>query len=450
MNKLFGTDGIRGKVNELPMTMEIVQSLGLAASTLFSENPASSKLAVIGKDTRPSGDLFEAALSAGLTAGGYKVIQLGILPTPAVAYFTKKLLADVGFVISASHNPPQDNGVKLFSPDGCKFSEDVEAQLESYILNKSWNNVILPLNGKITQKINANQEYAEYIKNTIPGTYFSNTPVVLDCANGAASTVAHHVFINYAELLTYINDQTSDGHRINHNCGATSPQALRQTVLEKGAGVGLAFDGDADRVILCDDQGEILTGDHILAIWGRYLIEKGQLRHNTIVATQYSNMGLDDSIRQCGGNVVRVLNGDRYVYERMVKDDLTLGGEASGHIIYRDQSSTGDGLLAGAHMIQIMQETGKSLSQLKQCISLYPQITRNVAVTEKKDLQSIPSVMQAIDQANQELGDKGRTLIRYSGTENKARIMIEGKDKQQIEKLADHIAKEIQAKIGSE
>jgi len=447
MNKLFGTDGIRGRANKFPMTVDIAQALGISVSKILSKKRDARKKVVIGKDTRTSGDMFEAALSSGICAGGFDAILLGILPTPAVAYITQLLDADAGFMISASHNPPQDNGIKIFSSDGYKLSDQLESEIESYLLAKSWENDNLDNYGKILHYADAHQQYINYVKGTVTDSWSNELSLVVDCANGAASTVAKPIFESLFNSVTMIHE-FADGKSINKNCGAMDTHSLQETVLAKNADIGIAFDGDADRLVLCDHKGEILNGDHILAICGRFLLENNNLPQNTIVATQYSNMGLDEAIRLSGGNVIRVLNGDRYVIEKMREKNLMLGGEASGHLIFKQFSTTGDGLVAALQVLDVMHQTKSKLAQLKQCISFYPQVIQNVAVREKKDFQTMPSVMKIINQVNEKLAEKGRTLIRYSGTENKVRIMIEGKNHQEIKKFADAIAQEIQIYIG--
>jgi len=449
MNKLFGTDGIRGRANMFPMTVEIAQALGISVSKILANNKNVRHKVVIGKDTRASGNMFEAALASGICAGGFDVILLGILPTPAVAYLTQFLGADAGFMISASHNPPQDNGIKIFSSDGYKLSDQLESEIESYVLKKSWENDSFQNYGNIVHYSEAQQQYIHYVKRSITDSYKKKLSIVVDCANGAASTVAQPIFECLSDSVTMIHE-FAEGKLINKNCGAMDTRSLQETVCAQKADIGIAFDGDADRLILCDHQGNILNGDHVLAICGRFLLENNKLPQKTIVATQYSNMGLDDSIRQGGGNVIRVLNGDRYVIEKMREDNLVLGGEASGHLIFNNYATTGDGLIAALQILNIIHHTGKQLAQLKQCISLYPQVIQNVAVKEKKDFQLMPSVIKMINHVNDSLGKEGRTLIRYSGTENKLRIMVEGKDIQQITKYADQIAKKVRTHIGIE
>jgi phosphoglucosamine mutase len=447
MNKLFGTDGIRGRANKFPMTVDIAQALGISVCRILAKKKHVRKKVVIGKDTRTSGDMFEAALASGVCAGGFDVILSGILPTPAVAYLTRLLEADAGFMISASHNPPEDNGIKLFSSDGYKLPDQLESEIETYLLAKSWENDTVESYGKIIHQSDTHQRYIDHVKKSVKHSGNNKLSLVVDCANGAASTVAKPVFESLYDSVTMIH-KFAEGQLINDKCGAMDTRSLQKAVLSSKADIGIAFDGDADRLILCDHQGNILNGDHVLAICGRYYLEKNMLPQQAIVATQYSNMGLDDSIRQAGGYVIRVLNGDRYVIEKMRNNNLMLGGEASGHLIFQEHSTTGDGLIAALQVLNVMHHTEKSLAQLKQCISFYPQIIQNVPVSEKKDLQSMPSVMKIINMVSNELADNGRTLIRYSGTENKVRIMIEGKNSQQIERFAKLIAQEIQTHIG--
>jgi phosphoglucosamine mutase len=447
MNKLFGTDGIRGRANQYPMTVDIAQALGISVSKILTTKKNVRHQVVIGKDTRTSGNMFEAALASGLCAGGFDAIHIGILPTPAVAFVTQLLNADAGFMISASHNPSEDNGIKIFSSNGYKLSYQLESEIESYVLAKSWKDDTLGDYGNIFYFADAPQQYINFVKQSVTGSWNKQLSLVVDCANGAASTVARPIFESLSNSVTMIHEY-AEGKSINKNCGAMDTRSLQDTVLKTKADIGIAFDGDADRLVLCDSLGNILNGDHVLAICGRYLLQNNNLPQKTIVATQYSNMGLDDSIRQCGGNVIRVLNGDRYVIEKMRDKNLILGGEASGHLIFQNYSTTGDGLIAALQVLNVMNHTGKTLAQLKECITLYPQVIKNVSVREKKELETMPSVIKLINTVNDDLGTNGRTLIRYSGTENKIRIMIEGKDPQQITNYADQIAQEIQTQIG--
>jgi len=447
MKKLFGTDGIRGRANQFPMSVDIAQALGISVSKILSNPKNARQKVVIGKDTRSSGDMFEAALVSGLCAGGFDVILVGIIPTPAVAYLTQLYEADAGFMISASHNPPQDNGIKIFSSDGYKLSDQLESEIESYVFAKKWKKDTFGDHGYIFHRKDASQRYIDSVKKSVPHSWNKNLSLVVDCANGAASTVARPIFESLSNSVTMIHEY-EEGKEINKNCGAMDTRSLQETVLKTKADMGIAFDGDADRLILCDNLGNILNGDHVLAICGRYLLANNALPQKTLVATQYSNMGLDDLIRQCGGNVIRVLNGDRYVIEKMREQNLILGGEASGHLIFKNFSTTGDGLIAALQVLNIINITEKTLAQLKEGITLYPQVIQNVCVREKKSLESMPSVTKIINTINDTLGNNGRTLIRYSGTENKVRIMIEGKDHQQITQYADQIAQEIRTQIG--
>ncbi|CAN2040853.1 Phosphoglucosamine mutase [Candidatus Magnetomoraceae bacterium gMMP-15] len=445
MKKFFGTDGIRGIANIYPITPEIALKLGKAVATVLKEqNQKRRNKVLIGKDTRQSGDMLEYALTSGLCSMGCDVLLAGVLPTPAVAQLTRSFKANAGFVISASHNPAPDNGIKIFSYDGFKLHDQIEQEIEKVILSDDIDSKHLQskLLGRAYRVDNARERYIEYAKNTVQNMDFDNLKIIVDCANGAAFNVAPFIFKELCPDAIILNDQP-DGFNINQNCGALYPSAIQKLVKETKADAGIAFDGDADRLIMCDEKGNELNGDHIMAICGTYFLKKNSLNKNTIVATQYSNLGLDEALKNYGGNVVRVLNGDRYVIARMRQDNLNLGGEASGHIIFTDQTTTGDGIISALQVLKIIKKENTSLSELAKCISLYPQIIKNISVKEKKDFDLMPGVRAVIDEINDKLGNSGRTLIRYSGTENKLRIMIEGKNRNEISQYAEKIAEQV-------
>ena len=448
MGKIFGTDGIRSKANQYPMTAQIAQKLGIACADVF-RNSEKRQFAIIGQDTRWSCDMISTALMSGLCSNGFDVILVGTIPTPGIAFFTRAYNADLGFVVSASHNPAFDNGIKIFSQNGFKISDTIQDKIESIILSDdiSTNDIIDKNIGKIFHDPDAASKYIEYAKKFIIKENNDNLKIVIDCANGAASSVAPEIFKTISKDLILLNIKP-DGTNINDNCGATKPYLLQQETIKNKADIGIAFDGDADRIIICDENGHEINGDQILAICGIDMLKKDTLKNNAIVATEYSNLGLDEAFEKNGGNVIRVLNGDRYVIEKMKEENLNLGGEASGHIVFMDSSTTGDGIISAVKVLNLMIEKNTAISELAKCISLYPQVLKSINVKSKKDFNKMPSVKDAIESVKLKLNNNGRLLIRYSGTENKARIMIEGKDKSEIEQYACDIANKIKNEIG--
>lgn len=435
-HRLFGTDGIRGLANHYPISPDLVLSLGQAIGHYFKKHYDTPKI-LIGKDTRRSGYMLEQALSAGICSIGVDTLFLGPLPTPGIAYLTRGLRANAGIVISASHNPFEDNGIKIFSADGYKLPDEVEDRLEKLTLEG------IPKSELVTGKTigrsrridDAIGQYAVFLKEQFPKHLkLDGLRIVIDCANGAAYKVAPKVFTELGAEVFIIGDKPN-GFNINENCGATSPKKLMEQVQLYKANFGIALDGDADRLIIVDDKGEMVDGDEIMAICGTYYIEKGLLNDNAIVATVMSNMGLDIAIEKAGGKVIRTSVGDRYVMEAMRKHNYTLGGEQSGHLIFRNTSTTGDGILAALHLAEIMLERGKSIHELKQCMSHLPQELNSIHVKEKVPLENLPELQKMITQMESKLAGKGRILFRYSGTENKARIMVEGHDYKLIKSM---------------
>jgi phosphoglucosamine mutase len=406
---------------------------------------------VIGKDTRLSGYLFENALTAGLVSMGADVILVGPMPSPAIAHLTKSLDANVGIVISASHNPADDNGIKLFSSEGIKLPDETEEQLEHFIFNEDngEGKIIGDKIGRAKRVEDARGRYIEFIKSTIRSQSLEGLKIVLDCANGASYIVAPAIFQELGAEVIVIGN-SPNGLNINRDCGALHPEQARKIVLQEKADIGITLDGDADRAILIDEKGNIVDGDAILAIAGLDMLESGRLSKSTVVATQYSNMGLEESLEKAGARLVRVKNGDRYVIEEMLKKGYSLGGEQSGHIIFGEHSHTGDGTLAALKIIEIMKRKGKKLSELASIISKYPQTLLNVKVREKKELEKMPYVMKAIDKAGAELAGKGRLHVRYSGTEKLLRIMVEAKSDSEAKKAAGYIADAVREEIGAE
>jgi phosphoglucosamine mutase len=438
--KLFGTDGIRGRANVYPVSPDLVLKLGQAIGLYFKEAQANPKI-LIGKDTRRSGYMLEQVLSAGICSVGVDTYFLGPLPTPGIAYLTRGMRASAGIVLSASHNPYYDNGIKIFSSNGYKLPDDVEAKIEDLLgdPNISTN---LPTGDKIgvTSRIDdAIGQYAVYLKEQFPKHLtLEGMRIVIDCAHGAAYRVAPKVFTELGAEVFEIG-VNPNGSNINASCGALHPQSLQEQVMLYKADIGLAFDGDADRLVVVDDLGNIVDGDEIMAICGIRMIKQKKLNGNTLVSTIMSNMGLELALERAGGKVVRTQVGDRYVMEAMINGNFNLGGEQSGHLIFKDSATTGDGVLAGLAILEAILEEGKKISELRKCMDRLPQVLKNVDVDEKIPLGDLPALTTAIQKVEQKLGKKGRVLFRYSGTESKARIMVEGPDKDEIETMASEL-----------
>lgn len=443
--KLFGTDGIRGPVNKYPMIPDLALRLGLAAGTYFRTNNQRRHRVVIGKDTRISGYIFENALTAGLCSAGMDVFLVGPLPTPAIAFLTANMRADLGIVISASHNAYQDNGIKLFNGDGFKLDDAAEKAIEGMILDekRKWDYPEPDKVGRAFRITDSPGRYIVYLKNSFPAHMdLSGMRVVLDCANGANYHVGPMALEELgAEVIRLACEP--NGLNINHQCGSLYPELVAQKVRETRADIGLALDGDADRIIVVDEKGTVLDGDQIMAICADDMMKKGELPNNTLVATVMSNMALEVFMQERGGKLLRTAVGDRNVVEAMRANSATLGGEQSGHLIFMDYGTTGDGLLAALQMLKIMRERDKPLSELAGLLTPYPQKLINVMVHEKKPFESSPTIMEAVKNAESQLGTQGRVLLRYSGTEAKARVMVEGKDLKLVNTLANQIADEV-------
>jgi phosphoglucosamine mutase len=454
--RIFGTDGVRGVANVEPVTAETALKLGRAAAHVFTQlNPrtlpagARPKI-VLGKDTRLSGYMLENALVAGITSLGVDVLVIGPLPTPGVAYITRSLRADAGIVLSASHNSYEDNGIKFFRHDGYKLDDQVEEQIEQLVFTGEIDSV-RPTAGKIgraTRIDDALGRYVEFAKASFPrGMSLEKMRIAVDVGNGAAYKSTPCILRELGADLTVAHDEPN-GTNINAECGSTHPEEIQRMVKESGVEVGITHDGDADRVLLCDENGELVDGDEILAIAAVYLLRSERLREKTLVATVMSNFGLDEALAPLGGKVLRTKVGDRYVLEEMVQRNLNLGGEQSGHMIFRDFTTTGDGIVSALQILRIMKSTGKPLSELKRCLAKYPQAQRNLRVKEKTPIEQIPGVQKLVDEAEKELSGKGRVLLRYSGTEPKIRLLIEGRELAQIDRQANRIADAIQSAIG--
>ncbi len=443
MKKLFGTDGIRGQANVYPISPDLVLKLGQALGVFFKEQHSHPRI-LIGKDTRRSGYMLEQALASGICSVGVDVNFLGPLPTPGIAYLTRGLRASAGIVISASHNPFQDNGIKIFSASGFKLPDEVEERLEGMIENTDLGNDLPTgaLIGRAKRIDDAIGQYAVYLKEQFPKHLtLDGLRIIIDCAHGAAYKVAPKVFTELGAECFLIGVEPN-GTNINDRAGALHPQKLVDQVKLYKADIGLAFDGDADRLVIADDKGELVDGDEILAICGTRMVKQNRLKKNTVVSTVMSNMGLEIAMARVGAKVARSKVGDRYVMEEMLKGDYNLGGEQSGHLIFRDSATTGDGILAALHVLEIMVDEGRRVSELKKCMVRLPQVLKNVQVKQKIPLDKLPELAGRISQAEKKLGTSGRILFRYSGTENVCRIMVEGQDADVIEQMATELSHE--------
>ncbi|MGL6105544.1 phosphoglucosamine mutase [Romboutsia sp.] len=447
MRKYFGTDGVRGIANT-ELTCDLAYKLGRAGGYVLAQDKGRVKV-VVGKDTRISGDMLEAALTAGLMSVGCDVITVGVVPTPAVAYLTKKYNADCGVVISASHNPVEYNGIKFFNKDGYKLDDEVELKIEQYIDNieKVEYHPVGENVGKRVHMHDAQKEYVEYLKSII-NVDFKGLKVVLDCANGAAYQVAPKVFEQLGASVITINSEP-DGNNINDKCGSTHPQKLKDSVLAHKADLGLAYDGDADRLIAVDENGNIVDGDHIMILSAIYLNKKKKLAQDTLVVTVMSNIGLTIAAKEHGIKLATTAVGDRYVLEEMKKSGYNLGGEQSGHMIFLDYNTTGDGVLSSLVLAQIVLEESKTLSELAAVMTQYPQVLVNARIKNenKNTYMEYPEIKDEIERIEALLDGCGRVLIRPSGTEPLVRVMLEGKEEGQIKELATNLANLIQAKL---
>ncbi|TVQ98256.1 MAG: phosphoglucosamine mutase [Desulfovibrionales bacterium] len=438
---LFGTDGMRGQVNIFPMLPEIALRLGLAVGQLM-RNGSRRHRVVIGKDTRLSGYVFETALTSGFCAAGMDVYLVGPMPTPAISFLTRNMRADVGVVISASHNPFMDNGIKLFDSLGFKLADEMEDRISELILSPDtdWNYPQPENVGKATRIQDSLGRYLVFLKNTIPSTMtFDGVKVVLDCANGATYKVAPLLFEELGAKVEVIGTEP-DGLNINRKCGSLYPELVAHRVLESGADIGLALDGDGDRLIVTDEQGTVLDGDQIMAICAQDMMDNDCLPGKTLVATVMSNMSLEMFMQDRAGTLLRTPVGDRYVVEVMRREGAMFGGEQSGHLIFLNHCTTGDGILAALQLMRIMQERGKSLSELASLLKPFPQVLVNVHVERKIPFTQSPEVAKAVAMAEGKLGPRGRVLLRYSGTEPVARVMVEGEDPVLVQQLADELA----------
>jgi phosphoglucosamine mutase len=441
MRKLFGTDGVRGVANQDPMTSEMALRIGRAAAHIFGDASRRHRV-VIGKDTRLSGYMIESALTSGLCSMGIDVLLVGPVPTPGIAFLTRSLRADAGVVISASHNPYEDNGIKFFGRDGFKLPDALETKMEELIFSGAVDDIRPTAAGigKALRIDDAIGRYNEFVKSSIPrGMDLAGLRVIVDSANGAAYKIGPRVLIELGADVISLYDQPN-GMNINQGCGSLHPEMISRAVIANRAHIGIAYDGDADRVILCDENGKVVDGDSVMAMCALHMIRQGRLKHNTLVATVMSNLGLEIALRDAGGRLVRAAVGDRYVMEQMLEGGYNLGGEQSGHLIFLDHNTTGDGLITALQVLSVMKQDAKPLSELAACMRTYPQVLVNVRVKEKRDLAAVPEIAQRMTSIEKALEGTGRLLVRYSGTEPKLRIMLEGENEGTIRAYADELA----------
>lgn len=445
MGKLFGTDGIRGVANDYPMDAPTALAVGRAVAMHFARPGG---LLVIGQDTRLSGDMLAHALGAGACAAGMDVAFLGVLPTPGIARLTAANGAVAGVVISASHNPFEDNGIKVFDADGYKLTDEVEETIEDLILNGQRDERVSSRSVGRTKTVpDAEAVYLSFLMEVAKGLSLAGVSIVLDCANGATYKIAPELFACLGARVTPMFCEP-DGININDGCGSQHPEKLARAVMDLGADMGLAFDGDGDRLIVVDETGRVLSGDRIMAVCAGDMQQKGLLTSAGVVTTVMSNIGFHQAMKKLGIAVDTTGVGDRYVMQAMMARGAVLGGEDSGHIIFRDVHTTGDGLVAALRLLHALQTAGRPLSELAAMMTVYPQVLINVDVVRKPDLGSVPAIVEAVSTAEKTLGDQGRVLVRYSGTQNKCRVMVEGPSKDLTETLCRRIAEEVGKALG--
>lgn len=446
MGKYFGTDGVRGIANN-GLTPELAFKLGRCGGYVLTKGLEKPRV-IIGRDTRISGQMLEGALLAGLMSIGAEAMRLGIISTPGVAYLTKATSAQAGVMISASHNPVEDNGIKFFGPDGFKLTDEQENEIER-LMDAEEDMLPRPTGagvGVVTDYFEGGQKYLSYLKDTIDND-FEGISIAIDSAHGSTSTLATHLFADL-EADIYSIGSTPDGLNINDGYGSTHPEKLQELVLEKGADIGLAFDGDGDRLIAVDEKGNLVDGDQIMFICAKYLKEKGMLNQNTVVSTVMSNLGFYKAIEEQGMRSDKTAVGDRYVMEEMLKGGYNLGGEQSGHIIFLDHITTGDGMLSALQLINVMKETGKKLSELASEMTIFPQVLINVRVTDKNEALINQQILNEVEAVENELGDEGRVLVRPSGTEPLVRVMVEAPTKEDCNRHAQRVATLIDNLLG--
>ena len=449
MGQLFGTDGVRGVANEYPMTAEMALKIGRATAYLFKRKGHTPRI-IIGKDTRVSGYMLENALVSGICSMGVNALLVGPLPTPGIAFATTSMRADAGIVISASHNPFQDNGIKIFSREGFKLPDEKELEIEDLVLSNNMDTLHPSPNelGKAYRIDDARGRYIVFLKGAFPkDCTLEGTKIVLDCAHGATYRAAPDTFFELgAEVTTLFNEPT--GENINDNCGSQHPETLAEEVVKRKAGAGFAFDGDGDRCIAVDEKGAVLTGDQIMAICARQMNKEEALANNLVVSTVMSNIGFGIALKELGIEYLTTKVGDRYVLEEMQAKGASIGGEESGHIIFLDHHTTGDGIIAALQVLAAMTKTQKPLSELARVMKVYPQKLINIDVKSKPELSTVPEIAQAINDVEARLGDAGRVLVRYSGTQNMCRVMVEGPTEEQTERYCRLIAEVLEKQIG--
>jgi phosphoglucosamine mutase len=447
--KLFGTDGVRGMANAEPMTGEMAMQIGRATAYVFRNKGGRHRI-VVGKDTRLSGYMLETALASGICSMGGDVLLAGPLPTPGIAFLTVAMQADAGVVISASHNPFYDNGIKIFSGTGFKLPDEIEHTIEHLIFSDELRGARPTAAdvGRAFRVDDATGRYVDFLKRTFPERLtLRGLKIGVDCAHGAAYRVAPHVLEELGAEVFSVGVEP-DGENINRNCGSMYPEVISREVVEHGADVGITLDGDADRVLFVDHAGRVIDGDHLMAICALDMMQQGRLKKNTLVATVMSNMGLEMVLKEAGGAMVRAPVGDRYVIEEMLKGGYNFGGEQSGHIVFLDHNTTGDGMITALQVLAIMQNKGVPLAELAHVMLTFPQTQRAVRVKAKKDFSQIARIQRMIEEFQKELGERGRIVVRYSGTEPVLRIMIEGEDEERIAIMADTMVETVQGAIG--
>ncbi len=451
MRKLFGTDGIRGKANSYPITAEMALLVGKATAQVFSAKAGGVRpRAVLGKDTRISGYMLETALTSGLLSMGMDVLQVGPMPTPAVAHLTRSMGAACGIMITASHNPASDNGIKIFAADGFKLPDETELKIEQYILGElamSSEHITAERIGKAARIDDARGRYIEFAKSSIRNQSLRGMKIVLDCAHGAAYSIAPLIFRELGAEVIECN-VSPNGLNINDRCGAMHPEFIGEMVRTHGADAGIALDGDADRVIFCDAEGVEVNGDRIIGMVALDFLQSRRLSDNTVVVTSMSNLGLHRAMREAGIRVEVTDVGDRYVIERMRAQGYNVGGEQSGHIIFMDYATTGDGIISALHVLQLMKKKNRPLSELAGFMSVFPQEIRSVLVARKAPLAELPELSSLIAAGEEALGDTGRIIVRYSGTENKMRILVESESAELVKHWTDVLCAQAVKELG--
>jgi len=446
---LFGTDGVRGLANVEPVTVDTALRLGRAVADVCHPATPNRQRLVIGKDTRWSGDMLESALAAGVCSRGVDVLLAGSIPTPAVAFLTRSLHACAGAVVSASHNPFQDNGIKFFAASGFKLPDELEAEIERRVAAGSSDTLCLTGSkvGRVFHLDDAAERYRDFVIGTAAaGLSLSGFAIAVDCAHGAAYRLGPGVLRTLGARVVAIGT-SPDGRNINDQCGATHPEPLQALVRAEQAQLGIAWDGDADRAIFVDETGAVVDGDQVLAVIADDMLRRGTLKHATVVATVMSNLGLEHALRERGARLIRVGVGDRHVVEEMRRHDYTLGGEQSGHVVFLDHTTTGDGLITALAVVRLLVERQRPLSELKRVMTQFPQVVLNVPVARRADLAGLPRVRRTIERIAGTLGERGRVLVRPSGTEALVRVMVEGESRVQVQEMAEEIAAVVRSEL---